>query len=103
AAGLWSYSSKRPAVTAQDPPEENRFTKVVLAEKLDEPMELAALRDGRVLFIERKGSVKLYSPATGQIKVIASIPVSTKYTDKEGKQTEAEDGLLGLALDPHYD
>jgi len=85
-------------------PQENRFIKVVLAEKLEEPMEMAVLKDGRVLFIERKGPIKLYSPQTGQIKTIATLPVSTKYNpDKEGKQKEAEDGAVGLALDPNFD
>ncbi|MDJ1481161.1 PQQ-dependent sugar dehydrogenase [Cytophagaceae bacterium YF14B1] len=104
--GLWNYHSKPETshnVVQPTPPEENRFTKIVLAEKLDEPMEMAPLRDGRVLFIERKGNVKLYSPDTKQVKVITTIPVSTKYTDKEGKQTEAEDGLLGLTLDPGFE
>ena len=45
-------------------PEENRFTKVVLAEKLDEPVELAVLPGERVLFVERHGDVNLYSPTT---------------------------------------
>src|SRR5438552_16123071 len=44
-------------------PEENRFTRVVLAEKLDEPIELAVLPDERVLFIERHGYVNLYKPS----------------------------------------
>ncbi len=101
--GMYSTDSEKKVSAAATPPEENRFTKVVLAEKLDEPMEMAPLRDGRVLFIERKGAVKLYSPETKQVKVIATIPVSTKYTDKEGKQTEAEDGLLGLTLDPNFE
>lgn len=84
-------------------PEENRFTKVVLDEKLEEPMELTVLKDGRVLFIERRGRVKMYKPATKQTKIIATIPVSTKYTDKEGKVTEGEDGLLGLTQDPKFE
>ena len=42
-------------------PEENRFSKVVLAEKLNEPMELTVLNDGRVLFIERHGAVKPFN------------------------------------------
>ncbi|MBW3544734.1 MAG: ThuA domain-containing protein [Bacteroidetes bacterium] len=92
------YSQAR----TQRVPEENRFTKVVLANNLDEPMELAVLDAGRVLFIERKGNVKLYDPATEQVKTIASIPVSTKYNMKEGKQKEAEDGLLGVAADPKF-
>lgn len=84
-------------------PEENRFAKVVLDEKLDEPVELAVLPPGdRVLFIERKGNVKIYDPAAGKSKVIAKIDVSTKYKFKDGSQSEAEDGLLGVALDPGY-
>ncbi|HEY3114693.1 MAG TPA: ThuA domain-containing protein, partial [Gemmatimonadaceae bacterium] len=79
-------------------PEENRFTRVVLAEKLDEPVELAVLPGERVLFIERHGYVSLYSPATGKVRRIATIPVSTKYADS----SQAEDGLLGLAADPHF-
>jgi cytochrome c len=83
-------------------PEENRFSKIVLDEKLDEPVELAVLPDSRVLFIERKGAVKLYDPAAGKTKLVTTIPVSTKYKYKDGNQTEAEDGLLGIALDPKF-
>src|SRR6267378_6463783 len=79
-------------------PEENRFTKVVLAEKLDEPVELAVLPGERVLFIERHGYVNLYTPANGRTTRIATIPVSTKYADS----SQAEDGLLGLAADPGF-
>jgi len=43
-------------------PEENRFTKMILKEKLDEPIELTLLDENRVLFIQRKGEVKLYNP-----------------------------------------
>lgn len=83
-------------------PDENRFTKVVLEEKLAEPVELAVLPDLRVLFVERKGSVKIYDPKEGKSKVIATIPVSTRYKVQDGNQPEAEDGLLGVALDPNY-
>jgi cytochrome c len=84
-------------------PEENRFTKVVLEEKLDEPMEMALLPVGKVLFIQRKGEVKLFDPAVGKSREIAKIPVSTKYLpDSTGTPNEAEDGLLGLTLDPNF-
>ncbi|QHW00428.1 ThuA domain-containing protein [Spirosoma endbachense] len=83
-------------------PEENRFSKVILAEKLDEPMELSVLNDGRVLFIQRKGDVKLYNTKTNQLKTIATIPVSLNYVSKEGKESTAEDGLLGLNKDPNF-
>ena len=100
--GLWAYSGR--SLTAPgDKPDENRFTKVVLAEKLNEPLEMAILPDERVLFVERHGQIQLYSPTTKQVKTIATIPVSTKYKDKEGHETEAEDGLLGVNLDPNFE
>ncbi len=83
-------------------PEENRFSKVILKEKLNEPIELSVLGDGRILFIERHGAVRLYNIATKKLTTIATIPVSTKYKDKEGKISEAEDGLLGLNKDPNF-
>lgn len=99
--GLAAYSSR--SLTAPgDKPEENRFTKVVLAEKLNEPLEMAILPDERVLLIERHGAVRLYSPQTKQLRTIATIPVSTKYKDPEGTETEAEDGLLGVNIDPNF-
>src|SRR3954469_3620110 len=79
-------------------PEENRFTKVVLAQRLDEPVELAVLPDERVLFIERHGNVNLYTPGNGRVTRIGVIPVSTKYSDS----SQAEDGLLGLAADSAF-
>lgn len=83
-------------------PEENRFAKVILAEKLDEPMELTLLDQDRILFIERKGAVKLYNNQTRELKTIANIPVSTKYVNAAGKEAVAEDGLLGLNKDPNF-
>jgi len=79
-------------------PEENRFTKVVLGQKFEEPVELAVLPDERVLFIERRGFLNLYTPASNRVRRIATIPVSTKYADS----SQAEDGLLGLAADPRF-
>ncbi len=84
-------------------PEENRFTKVVLDEKLEEPVELAVLPDNKILFIERRGNVKLYDPKDQKTKIITKIPVSTKYIYQDGNQAEAEDGLLGLAIDPKFE
>lgn len=83
--------------------EQNRFTRVVLAQKLEEPMQFEILKDGRVLFAERKGKLKVYNPTTGKVAVIANIPVSTKYKSLAGRVSEAEDGLQGVILDPNYD
>ncbi len=92
----------KPLDYAKARPEENRFNKAILAEKLDEPMELSVLGDGRVLFIQRKGEVRLYNTKTKELKTIATLPVSTKYVNKEGKESMGEDGLMGLSKDPNF-
>lgn len=94
--------SPKPLDYAMARPEENRFTKVVLAEKLDEPMELTLLDDERILFIQRKGEVRLYNARTEELKTIATLPVSLKYVNKQGEESVAEDGLLGLNKDPNF-
>ena len=74
-------------------PEENRFVITVLDQEFDEPMELDIFSDGRIIFIERKGAIKIHYPAEQATKTIATIPVHHQH----------EDGLLGIALDPDYD
>ncbi|MBC8153768.1 MAG: ThuA domain-containing protein [Bacteroidetes bacterium] len=78
--------------TSQIAPEENRFEKKVLVQGLDEPTELAILSDGKVLFGQRKGELKLYNPKTKVVKVVANFPVYTKF----------EYGLMGLNVDPNF-
>lgn len=73
-------------------PEESRFTKTVLDFNLEEPTELAVLPDSRILFVERKGSIKLYTPEDGKVKLIDTLNVWTKF----------EDGIIGLAADPDF-
>ena len=73
-------------------PEENRFMKVVLEDNLREPMELEMLPDGKLLFIERRGAVRLFDPAVDSSSLIQTMKVSSLH----------EDGLLGLALDPNF-
>lgn len=91
--------------TKDDPsikPEDNRFTKVVLTEGMDEPMEMTFLPGGKVLFVERKGAVKILDEATREVTLVATIPVNTKYTNKEGMVREAEEGLMGVIAHPDY-
>ena len=75
------------------PPAENRFTKVVLGDNLYEPTEMAILDNGKILFVERRGKIKMYNPITKSISVIAELDVYTEF----------EDGLMGLTLDPDYE
>lgn len=86
-------------------PEVNRFTRVVLATHLDEPMQFELLRDGRVLFVERKGKLKVYDPVSKNVRVIADIPVSVGYYSKIGQELSpnGEDGMQGVLLDPDFE
>ncbi len=74
-------------------PEENRFQKVVLDFNLNEPMELDMLPNEDVLFIERRGGIKLFKKAENKTRLVTTFPVFN----------DLEDGLLGLAVDPDYE
>jgi cytochrome c len=75
-------------------PEANRFVVEVLDTYMYEPMEMVIFDDGRVLYLERRGEVKLYSPTEKKTKTIATFDVSITGN--------YEDGMLGIALDPDY-
>lgn len=83
------------AIRSPKAPDIHRFSKVVLDSlDMDEPMELTVLPDGKVLFIERKGKLKLYDPQHQASKVLHTFDVciSGNY----------EDGMLGLTHDPDF-
>lgn len=73
-------------------PDDSRFTKVILDDDLNEPMELAIAEDGTVYYIERIGTLNSLDPKTNKKKQIAKLNI----------RATAEDGLLGLALDPNF-
>ncbi|HRF34482.1 MAG TPA: ThuA domain-containing protein, partial [Cyclobacteriaceae bacterium] len=77
---------------AKHVPEENRFTKTVFGNNFDEPTEMTILPDGRIIFIERKGAIKMYDPKTDSINLINTFNVWTKF----------EDGMLGITTDPDF-
>ncbi|GAB3443490.1 PQQ-dependent sugar dehydrogenase [Actinophytocola sediminis] len=75
------------------PPVAERFQKVVLADTdLTQPMRIAVAQDGRVVFIERDGRVKVWDPDTQAATVAGAIPV----------RVTGELGLVGLALAPDF-
>ena len=76
-------------------PSDSRFTKIILDAEVNEPMELAVLPGGRVLFIEREGNFKVYDPEMRTTKLLHTFDVSTKGN--------YEDGMLGLTIDPNYE
>ncbi len=93
------YAAQQPAR-----PDMNRFTPVTIVQQgeLDEPMAFEVLPSGKVFIIERKGVLKAYDPATKITKKIETLPVNTKYIAADGAAKEAEEGLIGLALDPKF-
>ena len=74
-------------------PEENRFNKKVLDFNLDEPMELDELGNRGIIYIERRGAIKLFNYENEKVELLDTLNVH--YAN--------EDGLLGLAVDPKYD
>jgi cytochrome c len=77
---------------AIETPEENRFVKKILANDLNEPMELAVAPDGKVFYIERTGNFYQYDPITKKNRLLKKFPV---FSDKGN-------GLLGIVPDPAY-
>lgn len=77
-------------------PEENRFTKTILSNDLNEPMELAVAADGRVFFAERSGNLFVYSPSEKKTILIHKFNVMPDSKENFGS------GILGLTLDPDF-
>lgn len=77
---------------AVEKPEENRFVKKLLANDLNEPMELAIAPDHTVYYIERGGNFYSYDPASKKNTLIKKFKVITR----------GGNGLLGITLDPNF-
>ena len=78
------------------PLEQLRVTTTEVAAGLEKPTSIAGLPDGRLLITEKPGRIRLYDPRTG----LAPTPV-LDLSDRIN-ESEAERGLLGLALAPDY-
>jgi cytochrome c len=75
-----------------EPPPESSFRREILADSLNEPMELEVLPDGRIAFIQRPGQFMLFDRRTNELSEAGRFGVSL----------EGEDGLLGFAVDPEF-
>lgn len=87
-SGKLDYSKAK----TQRTPAENRFVITKLDQAFYEPMEMEIFDDGRIIFVERRGDIKVYDPLKEGTEVIHTMEVHTGH----------EDGLLGIALDPDY-
>lgn len=80
-------------------PDDNRFTPVQLTApgSLDEPMVCEVLRDGRAFIVERRGTIKVFDPAIGGVKVVGALAVNNRTRQGNGEQ-----GLVGMTLHPKF-
>ena len=77
-------------------PEENRFTKTVLTNDLNEPMEIAVTPTGVVFIVERSGNFYGYKPVDNLTKLIHRFKVLPDTKKAFGN------GLLGMTIDPDF-
>ncbi|MFC6023412.1 ThuA domain-containing protein [Plantactinospora solaniradicis] len=68
------------------------FEKRTLDDNTVDPMALAVAPDGRVLYVQRGGQLKIFKPSTNTTVTAGTLSV----------YTGGEDGLTGMALDPNF-
>lgn len=88
----WGDNSPVDYTGVKATPEENRFEVEALVTGMKEPMELDLLPDGRPIWVERSGSIKVYDFDFGEADEVTKLDVWTEF----------EDGLLGIAVDPDF-
>jgi cytochrome c len=86
---------------SDEKPDESRFVVEVLVENLDEPLAMTFLPGDQVLFVERKGGLKLYDPVSDSVKTITNLPVNHSVS-VGGYTKPVEEGLMGVIADPGY-
>ena len=81
-------------------PDESHFTKVQLVTgTFFEPTEITILPNLDVLVVQRRGEIYLYNSQTKKIKQAGFLNV---YWKTDAKGVNAEEGLLGVKLDPDF-
>jgi glucose/arabinose dehydrogenase/cytochrome c551/c552/type 1 glutamine amidotransferase len=86
--------------TTQIPPDDNRFTKIQLAQgEFFEPTEMTVLPNLDIMIVQRRGEILLYKNDTKKVKQAGFLDVYYK-TSIPG--VNAEEGMLGLSKDPDF-
>jgi PKD repeat protein/glucose/arabinose dehydrogenase len=75
---------------------EESFAKTLLTDDVADPFELDVMPDGRVVYIQRTGQIKMIDPATLQVTTIGDLELGLSTA-------RHSDGLTGFALDPDFD
>jgi len=92
-AGALAVCAIPSTASAQEPPPDSQFQKVVIDQTPGEAIDLAVLPDGRVLHTERTGEVWLHDPVTGLKTLAAKLDV----------YQHDEEGLQSIAIDPNFE
>lgn len=77
----------------KDKPEDSRFTQTVVAEGLEEPLQLEFDKQGFVYWIERAGHVKRINESGGNIEILGTIPTIVGESP----------GMIGILLDRDFE
>ncbi len=77
---------------APEPHDPDRFEREILVPACTDPMGIDVLPDGRVLWIERGGNVKIYLPAKRAVVKLGTVPTAVF----------GEVGMLGMAADRDF-
>lgn len=81
------------ASSGKDRPEDSRFTQVVVAEGLEEPLQLDFDKQGFVYWIERAGQVKRITESGGNIEILGTVPTIVGESP----------GMIGILLDRDFE
>ncbi|MFC4210724.1 PQQ-dependent sugar dehydrogenase [Pedobacter lithocola] len=83
-----------------DTPDQDRFVKVNLVQgEFTEPTEMSVLPNLDILVAQRRGELMLYKNQTKKLVQVAKLDV---YSKTSLADVNAEEGLLGLTIDPQY-
>ncbi|MFC3563392.1 PQQ-dependent sugar dehydrogenase [Pedobacter jamesrossensis] len=100
-----SFDSKDLTISKQkemkiDTPDQDRFVKVSLIQgQFTEPTEMAVLPNLDILVAQRRGELMLFKNQTKKLSQVAKLDV---YYKTGLSDVNAEEGLLGLTIDPQY-
>ena len=79
--------------SGKDRPEDSRFTQVVVAEGLEEPLQIEFDKQGFVYWIERAGQVKRVNESGGNVEILGTIPTIVGESP----------GMIGILLDRDFE
>jgi cytochrome c len=92
-AGLLLLFSCKQSDPEDQKPEASRFSYQIVADQLDEPLQLEFDSKGKVYWIERTGALKAMDENNGSLKELGRVPLAA----------EKAPGLIGLLLDKNFE